>query len=128
VYNIPASTARDKIDQSMFSDEHHVTQDASVKRSAASHDGDNVAIKRTSDSKEKRGTLDITSIELELMERMIALKAQELELKKRERDFEYESIDKAVDRFNTYCLDGDQDRESVDNILKEKYRRMIEDA
>jgi hypothetical protein len=79
--------------------------------------------------KEKRAFLEISSIELELKERTLALKAKELEHKKRARDLEYESIDKAVDRYAAYCSSGETGNiEMLEEKLKAKYRRMLDEA
>lgn len=79
--------------------------------------------------KEKRVMLEIANIELELKERNLALKANELEHKKRARDFEYESIDKAVDRYSAYCSSSENGNiDGLDEQLKAKYRRLLDDA
>ena len=103
----------------MFSDQHR-----------QNHENDRTA---EVSLQERRELLEIAGIELELKERNVALKTKELEYRKRARDLEYESIDKALDRYNAYCTGGENSSnnnilDGIDEKLKAKYRRMIDEA
>jgi hypothetical protein len=116
----------------MLSDAPSLTRDTfnvSNEKPDRLYDVEDSSKDRTEALKEKRAMLEIANIELELKERSLALKAKELEHKKRARDVEYESIDKAVDRYSAYCSSGDScNIDGLDEQLKAKYRRMLDEA
>ena len=115
----------------MFSSDHHHLQ----LNGENSSNHDRTAAAAEVSLQERRALLEIAGIELELKERNVALKTKELEYRKRARDLEYESIDKALDRYNAYCTGGGENSgnnnnnlDGLDEKLKAKYRRMIEEA
>lgn len=71
--------------------------------------------------------LDLKSKELEVKSKELEVKLKEHDTKKRIRDIEYELLDKAVDRYSTLCPDNIMDKE-LEDVLKNKYRRMIKDT